>query len=59
VSVFVGGTLALWAVSLIGVALGGTLLRRVPRYWMHRAAAGLFFVFGAIAIARALLMSAA
>jgi putative Ca2+/H+ antiporter (TMEM165/GDT1 family) len=59
VSVFVGGTLALWAVSLIGVALGGTLLRRVPRYWMHRAAAGLFFVFGAIAIARALLVSAA
>jgi hypothetical protein len=35
------------------------LLRRVPRYWMHRAAAGLFFVFGAIAIARALLVSAA
>lgn len=58
VSVFVGGTLALWAVSLIGVALGSTLLRRVPRYWMHRAAAGLFFVFGVIAIARALLMSA-
>jgi len=32
-SVFVGGTLALWSVSLIGIALGSTVLRRVPKAW--------------------------
>lgn len=54
-SVFVGGTLALWAVSLIGIILGTTLLRRLPRVWMHRAAAALFLVFGVLAIGRVLL----
>jgi len=49
-SVFVGGTLALWAVSAIGIAVGATLLRRVPRRWMHRAAAALFAVFGVLAL---------
>ena len=44
-SVFVGGTLALWAVSLIAIVLGGTVLRRVPKVWMHRAAATLFLAF--------------
>lgn len=57
-SVFVGGTLALWAVSLLGVVLGRTVLRRVPRAWMHRAAALLFLAFGCIAIARVLTMPA-
>lgn len=54
-SVFVGGTLALWCVSAIGVLLGRTVLRRVPRVWMHRAAALLFAVFGAIAITSVLI----
>ena len=49
-AVFVGGTLALWAVSLIGIVLGATLLRRVPRAWMHRAAAALFALFGVLAV---------
>ena len=49
-AVFVGGTLALWAVSLIGILLGSTLLRRVPKAWMHRAAALLFLLFGLLAI---------
>ncbi len=49
-SVFLGGTLALWAVSLIGILVGRTLLRRIPRVWVHRAAAGLFGVFGLIAL---------
>jgi putative Ca2+/H+ antiporter (TMEM165/GDT1 family) len=49
-SVFVGGTLALWAVSAIGIAVGATLLRRVSRRWMHRAAAALFAVFGVLAL---------
>jgi len=58
-SVFVGGTLALWAVTLIGVVLGRTLLRRVPGIWMHRAASVLFFAFGALALARVLTMPSA
>lgn len=51
-SVFTGGTLALWSVSLIGIFLGATVLSRVPRHWMHRAAAVLFAGFGIFAIAR-------
>jgi len=54
-AVFVGGTLALWAVSLIGIALGATVLRRLPRAWMHRAAAALFLVFGVLAIGQVVL----
>lgn len=49
-SVFVGGTLALWSVSLVGILVGRTLLRRIPAHWVHRAAALLFFAFGLIAI---------
>lgn len=51
-SVFVGGTLALWTVSAIGVALGSTLLRRLPKIWMHRAASVLFGVFGLLALGK-------
>ncbi len=54
-SVFVGGTLALWAVSAIGIAVGGTLLRKIPKQVMHRVAAALFAIFGVIAIGKALL----
>ncbi len=53
-SVFVGGTLALWAVSAIGIVVGSTLLRRLPRRWMHRAAAALFALFGVLALGQAL-----
>lgn len=49
-STFIGGTLALWAVSAIGIAVGGTLLRRLPRAWVHRTAAALFGVFGVLAL---------
>jgi len=54
-SVFTGGTLALWCVSLIGVAVGSTLLSRIPRAWMHRAAAVMFAIFGVLALAEPLL----
>jgi len=54
-SVFVGGTLALWAVSLIGILLGSTVLRLIPEAWMHRAAAVLFLVFGVLAAGEGLL----
>jgi len=49
-SVFIGGTLALWSVSLLGMLVGRTLLRRIPTHWVHRAAALLFFGFGLLAI---------
>jgi putative Ca2+/H+ antiporter (TMEM165/GDT1 family) len=49
-SVFVGGTLALWAVSLVGILFGATLLRKLPKVWVHRAAAVLFLAFGALAL---------
>jgi putative Ca2+/H+ antiporter (TMEM165/GDT1 family) len=49
-SVFLGGTLALWTVSLLGVLLGSTLLRRIPKLWVHRAAAVLFLIFGLLAL---------
>jgi putative Ca2+/H+ antiporter (TMEM165/GDT1 family) len=54
-AVFVGGTLALWSVSLLGILVGRTLLRRIPKHWVHRAAALLFFVFGLIAIGGAVM----
>lgn len=52
---FVGGTAALWSVSLLGIVLGSTLLRRVPGRWMHRAAALLFVLFGLLMLSQALL----
>lgn len=52
-SVFVGGTLALWVVTIIGAVLGVTLLRRIPQHWVHRGAALLFFTFGLVAFAEA------
>ncbi len=54
-SVFVGGTLALWTISLIGILLGATLLRRIPRVWVHRVAALLFLSFGVLAITQVVL----
>lgn len=54
-SVFIGGTLALWTVSLIGILFGATLLRRLPRAWVHRGAAVLFVGFAVIAVAQLVL----
>jgi len=52
-AVLIGGTLALWLVSLLGVIVGATLLRRIPAVWVHRVAGLLFFAFGAWALVRA------
>lgn len=46
--VFVGSTLALWAVSLLGVLVGTQLLRFLPLRAVHRVAGALFLVFGAV-----------
>lgn len=54
-SVFVGGTLALWTVSLIGILFGATLLRRIPKHRVHRAAALLFITFGVLALGQVVL----
>lgn len=54
-SVFVGGTLALWTISLIGILLGGTVLRTIPKQWVHRAAALLFLAFGLMALGQVVL----
>ena len=53
-SVFLGGTLALWAISLMAIAIGGTVLRRIPKLWVHRVAAGMFLAFGLLAIGQVL-----
>jgi len=55
-SVLVGGTLALWSVSLLGILVGTHLLRRVPKVLVHRAAALLFLLFGLTALYQALLL---
>ena len=54
-SVFAGGTLALWTVSLIGILFGATLLRRIPKHRVHRAAALLFITFGVLALGQVVL----
>lgn len=48
--VFLGGTLALWAVSLLGILVGRTLLRKIEPRLVHRAAALLFLAFGLLAL---------
>lgn len=47
-SVFAGSTLALWAVSLMGIFLGAQLVRVVPVRYIHRAAGALFLIFGVL-----------
>jgi Ca2+/H+ antiporter, TMEM165/GDT1 family len=44
--VFVASTLALWTVALIGIFAGKQLMKVIPLCWIHRAAGGIFMVFG-------------
>lgn len=53
-SVFAGGTLGLWLVSLLAILLGRTVLRRLPIRSVHRTSAVLFLVFGLLALGRAM-----
>lgn len=48
VAVFVGASLALVVVSLLGVLLGGVLTQFVPAEWLHRIAAAAFIVIGVL-----------
>lgn len=50
VPVFIGSTLALWSVSLLGIFVGREIMRRVPLPLVHRAAGVLFLVFGFVTL---------
>lgn len=53
-AVFCGSTIALWSVSLIGIFLGKQLVRYIPLRYIHRAAGGLFLLFGCVILWQAL-----
>ena len=53
-AVYAGSTLALWAVSLIGIFVGKQLTRFVPLAYVHRGAGTLFLIFGAVILYQAL-----
>jgi putative Ca2+/H+ antiporter (TMEM165/GDT1 family) len=46
--VFAGSTLALWAVSLVGIFAGRQLIRFIPLSYIHKGAGCLFILFGAV-----------
>lgn len=48
VAVFAASTLALWLVSLLGIFAGKQLVRYIPVCWIHRAAGGMFLLFGGV-----------
>jgi putative Ca2+/H+ antiporter (TMEM165/GDT1 family) len=52
-AVFIGSTLALWSVSLLGIFLGRQLTRFIPLSYIHKAAGCLFLVFGVAIISQA------
>ena len=52
--VWLGATIALALVSVLGVWLGRTVLQRLPLHWLHRLSGGIFIMFAVIAAWRAL-----
>jgi putative Ca2+/H+ antiporter (TMEM165/GDT1 family) len=52
--VWLGATIALVLVSVLGVWIGRTLLQRLPLHWLHRLSGGIFILFAVIAAWRAL-----
>lgn len=50
VSVFLGGSLALVCVTLIGALFGQAIIRVIPQHVLHYIAGGLFIVMGVLAI---------
>ncbi|MBF0256598.1 MAG: TMEM165/GDT1 family protein, partial [Gammaproteobacteria bacterium] len=47
--VWLGASLALVAISALGVWAGRTLLQRLPLLWLHRLSGGLFLLFASLA----------
>jgi Ca2+/H+ antiporter, TMEM165/GDT1 family len=54
VSVWIGATLALTAISGLGVWAGCTILRRLSLMWLHRIGGGVFLLFAILAAWRAM-----
>ena len=52
--VWVGASIALVAISALGVWVGRTVLQRVPAVWLHRLGGVLFLAFALVAAWRAL-----
>ena len=48
IAVFLGASLALITVTLLGVLLGGVLTQYVPTEWLQRIAAVAFIAIGAL-----------
>jgi Ca2+/H+ antiporter, TMEM165/GDT1 family len=48
ISVFLGASLALIAVTLIGVLIGGVLSQYIPTEWLQRIVAIAFIVIGVL-----------
>jgi Ca2+/H+ antiporter, TMEM165/GDT1 family len=48
ISVFLGASLALVAVTLIGVVFGGVLSQYIPTEWLQKIVATAFIVIGAL-----------
>ena len=48
ISVFLGASLALILVTLLGVLLGGVLSQYIPTEWLQRIVAVAFIVIGAL-----------
>jgi putative Ca2+/H+ antiporter (TMEM165/GDT1 family) len=47
--VWIGATIALIAVSALGIWVGRTLLQRLPVRWLHRVGGAIFLVFALVA----------
>ena len=45
-SVFIGGTLALWAVAGLAVSVGSQVLKLIPMHWVQRVSALILLGFG-------------
>lgn len=52
--VWIGATLALIAISALGVWAGRTILQRIRLIWLHRISGGLFMLFAMMAAWKAL-----
>jgi putative Ca2+/H+ antiporter (TMEM165/GDT1 family) len=48
ISVFLGASLALIAVTLIAVLFGGILSQYIPTEWLHRIVAAAFIIIGVL-----------
>ena len=46
-AVFLGSTLALWVISLLGMAVSGIIAKKIPFRWIKRTAGIIFLCFGA------------